>query len=161
MSDRLDNLEEIIPYVCDKHSAFTDVFVKAWAEVAEKKPSKISSPSDIAPHLDHFAFNDTESFIVVTLNGAHEVIKVREISKGILNRAIIHPREVFRPALLDNCASIVVAHNHPSGNLQPSKEDKDITFRLKEAGELLGIEVLDHIIIGSTGYYSFLEDGEL
>ncbi len=128
---------------------------------AAETPTKISSPSDTVSVLDGIIHEEQEHFAVVTLNGAHEVIKTHIVSKGTINRALIHPREVFRPAILDNSASVVIAHNHPSGNLDPSFEDKDITHRLQEAGKIIGIEVLDHIIVSKRGYYSFLEEGEL
>ncbi len=122
---------------------------------------KISSPSDIYPLLSHYGDRPQEYFFSITLNGAHEVIQIKTVSKGILNRAIIHPREVFTDAISDRAASIVVAHNHPSGNLEPSKEDRDITYRLQEAGMLLGIELLDHVVFSHKGYFSFLEEGEI
>lgn len=123
---------------------------------------KVKSPSDVVPILKRYRKLKQEAFLCITLNGAHEVIKVRMVSVGILNKAIIHPREIFVGAIEDRSASIIVAHNHPSGNLKPSKEDRDITFRLKEAGSILGIDVLDHIIIGKGDtYYSFLESDEI
>lgn len=136
-------------------------FDAVWLEVMENRPVKISSPSDCVPLLGKFRNENVEHFAVVLLNGNHEVQKVETVSVGILNRAIIHPREVFKPAIINSSCSVILAHNHPSGNLEPSKEDRDITFRLKEAGEVLGIEVLDHIIVSIKGYFSFLEEGEL
>ncbi len=120
---------------------------------------KIKSPSDIYPLLSHYGDRKQEYFFCISLNGAHEVIQVRTISKGILNRAIIHPREVFTDAIVDRAASIAVAHNHPSGSLEPSYEDKEITVRLKKAGDILGIQLLDHLVFSHSGYFSFLEEG--
>ena len=125
------------------------------------RSKKINSPSDVYPLLAHYGDRPQEYFFTVSLNGAHEVIQVKTVSKGILNRAIIHPREVFTDAITNRAASIIVAHNHPSGNLEPSKEDRDITFRLQEAGMLLGIELLDHVVFSSKSYFSFLEEGEI
>lgn len=122
---------------------------------------KIRSPSDVYPLLSHYGDRQQEYFFSISLNGAHEVIEIKTVSKGILNRAIIHPREVFTNAISQRAASIVVAHNHPSGNLEPSKEDRDITYRLQEAGLLLGIELLDHVVFSHKGYFSFLEEGEI
>lgn len=122
---------------------------------------KISSPSDVYPLLTHYGDRQQEYFFSICLNGAHEVIDVKTVSKGILNRAIIHPREVFADAISLRAASLVVAHNHPSGNLEPSKEDREITYRLQEAGVLLGIELLDHVVFSHKGYFSFLEEGEM
>lgn len=96
----------------------------------------------------------------MSLNGAHEVIETRVVTIGILNRTIVHPREVFADPIADRAAAIIVAHNHPSGQLEPSEEDIIITRRLSEVGELLGITLLDHLILGSKGgYSSFAESG--
>jgi DNA repair protein RadC len=123
--------------------------------------TKISTPQDIIPMLDIIVNEEQEHFVVVTLNGAHEVIKTHMISKGIVDRVLLHPREVFRPALIDNATCIVIAHNHPSGNTEPSSDDKFITVRLQDAGKLLGIEVLDHMIVSKRGWYSFSIEGEM
>ncbi|CEM62703.1 DNA repair protein RadC [Treponema phagedenis] len=120
---------------------------------------KIKHPSDIVLFLRHYATRKQEQFIVASLNGAHEIIAIRVVSVGILNRTIVHPREVFADPLSDRAASIIIAHNHPSGSLQPSEEDIAITERLYESGSLLGIQVLDHIILVPNGdYYSFVEN---
>lgn len=99
--------------------------------------------------------------MVVTLNGAHEVIKVRVLTIGLINRTVIHPREFLRPAILDNSAAVIAIHNHPSGRLEPSPEDKEITSRLKDACDLIGIPLLDHLIVSTAGYFSFVEHGLL
>ncbi|QEN05421.1 DNA repair protein RadC [Thiospirochaeta perfilievii] len=119
---------------------------------------KISYPTDILPAVRHFVTRPQEYFIVITLNGAHEIIKTRVISIGILNKTLIHPREVFSDALKDRAASLVLAHNHPSGNLEPSNEDKEVTKRLISAGDILGIKILDHIIFSHRSYFSFTEN---
>lgn len=131
--------------------------------VSERKAPeyRISSPSDLYVLIERYSRKRQEHFLTITLDGAHKVIAVRIISIGILNKAIVHPREIFRTAITDSACSIVLAHNHPSGELDPSKEDRDITDRLIESGKLLGIEVLDHLIISKKGYYSFLESGDL
>ena len=97
--------------------------------------------------------------MIVTLNGAHEVIRVKVLTIGLINRTVIHPREFFRQAIKDNSAAVIAIHNHPSGNLHPSEEDREITARLKDAGEILGVVLLDHIIVSKEGYYSFVEHG--
>ncbi len=122
---------------------------------------KISSPFDIYPLLSHYADRQQEFFFSIPLNGAHEVLDVKTVSMGLVNRTIIHPREIFADAIQLRCASLVVAHNHPSGNLEPSREDREITIRLQEAGEILGIGLLDHIVFSYCGYFSFLEEGLL
>ncbi len=122
---------------------------------------KITSPADVLPLLNHWSDRPQEHFIVITLNGAHEVIQVRAITKGTLNRTLVHPREVFVPPLLDRAAAIICAHNHPSGNLTPSPEDIELTSRILKAGKLMGFPMLDHVIFAEEGYYSFLENGRL
>lgn len=122
---------------------------------------KITSPADILPAVSHFADRKQEHFLSVSLNGAHEVIGVHVVSVGLVNRTLVHPREVFAEALVERAAAVIAAHNHPSGNVEPSGEDAEITGRLKSAGEVLGIHLLDHIIFSCRGYYSFLEAGEL
>ena len=95
-----------------------------------------------------------EYFVCLTLDGANRLIAKRVISIGTLTASLVHPREVFAEAITDRAASIVVAHNHPSGNLEPSIADKEVTERLRQAGEILGIEVLDHLILGGEGFRS-------
>lgn len=95
-----------------------------------------------------------EHFAVLLLNARHEVIGFETVSIGSLNASIVHPREVFKPAILHSAASVLLVHNHPSGDPEPSEEDLTITKRLVEVGELLGIGVLDHVIVASRGYVS-------
>ena len=122
---------------------------------------RISAPQDIYPALLEFVSKRQEHFIVVTLNGSHAVINVRVVSIGLVNRTVVHPREIFYPAVQDNAVSIIVAHNHPSGNLEPSKEDIEITDKVKKAGEIMGIQLLDHLIISKNGLFSLSEAGKL
>ena len=121
---------------------------------------KISTPADVLPLMQHFADRKQEHFVCVSINGANEVIKSRVVSLGLVNKTQVHPREVFADPITDRASAIIVAHNHPSGGLTPSREDIDITKQLKAAGETLGIRLLDHIIFNHKGYYSFLEHGE-
>ena len=121
---------------------------------------KVEKASDVYPLLRHFADCRQEQFICVSLNGAHEVLAIRVVSIGTLNKTIVHPREVFSDPLSDRAAAIIVCHNHPSGQLNPSEEDKIITQRLYKAGELLGITLLDHLILSPRGgYFSFVDAG--
>jgi DNA repair protein RadC len=121
---------------------------------------KVQTAADVYPLVQHYADRKQEQFISVSLNGAHEVLAVRVVSVGILNRTIVHPREVFGDPLSDRAAAVIVCHNHPSGQLEPSEEDRNITRRLSEAGELLGISLLDHLILSPKGgYFSFVESG--
>ena len=123
--------------------------------------TRIALPTDVIPLVSHYSDRKQEHFLCLSLNGAHEVIAIRVVSVGLVNRALVHPREVFAEPLTDRAAAIVVAHNHPSGHVEPSREDRDVTERLTSAGRTLGIAVLDHIIFGVTGYFSFLEQGML
>ena len=120
---------------------------------------RISFPPDVLPLIRHFADRRQEHFICVSLNGANEVIATRVVSVGLVNKTQVHPREVFADPITDRASTVIVAHNHPSGSLEPSKEDIEITGQLKSAGEILGIRLLDHIVFNQKGYYSFLEKG--
>jgi DNA repair protein RadC len=123
---------------------------------------KIGAPGDVLTLVGHYGDRLQEYFLCLSLNGAHEVIKTRVVSVGLLNRALVHPREVFADPIIDRAAAVIIAHNHPSGNVQPSMEDREVTIRIKAAGETLGVELLDHVVFSATGlYYSFLENGEL
>jgi DNA repair protein RadC len=102
-----------------------------------------------------------EVFGILCLTTRHTLICYHEVARGTLDRAIVEPREVLKAALLSNAASVVVGHNHPSGDPAPSAEDRELTRRLMEAGTLVGIDLLDHIIVGNGRHYSFREHGEL
>jgi DNA repair protein RadC len=102
---------------------------------------------------------DREKFIVLLLNAKHIPIGVNTVSVGSLTASIVSPREVFKPAIVGNAAAVLLAHNHPSGDPAPSPEDIELTKRLRDAGELLGIRVLDHVILGDGKYYSFVDAG--
>jgi DNA repair protein RadC len=123
--------------------------------------SKIETPADLLPHVRHYADRKQEHFLCASINGANEILNIRVVSIGLLDRSPVHPREVFADALADRAAAIIVAHNHPSGGVEPSQSDISITAQLKAAGEILGIEMLDHIIFDRTDYFSFLEAGRL
>lgn len=122
---------------------------------------RVCQPRDVFELLRQYSAKRQEHFLTVTLNGANEVLAVRVITIGLLDRTHVHPREVFADAITDRAASIILAHNHPSGSLTPSDEDRVITWRLLEAGRLLGVPVLDHLIISERGFLSFEEAGLL
>lgn len=122
---------------------------------------KISFPADVLPLIANYADRKQEHFICISINGANEVITSRVVSVGLVNKTQVHPREVFADPITDRAAAIIVAHNHPSGNLLPSKEDIEVTKQLKTAGETLGIRLIDHVIFNHKEYYSFLEKGAL
>ena len=123
--------------------------------------TRYTTPSQI---FDAFRFlmNETkEYFLTLHLNGKNQISCVDVVSIGSLNQSIVHPREVFKTALLSSAAAIILVHQHPTGDPTPSSEDISITRRLKEAGEILGIRILDHCIIGQDSYISFVERGLL
>lgn len=122
----------------------------------------IGSPADVFDLLAlELARQDREQFVVILLDTRHQVLDVHRVSVGELNRTPVHPREVFKPAIRLSSAAVVLAHNHPSGDPTPSQEDRHLTQRLAEAGRLLGIEVLDHVVIGHGRYASLKELGWL
>ena len=121
----------------------------------------IRGPEDVYDACRGLRSRRFEEFHVLLLNARHEVMRRVLVSRGSLNASIVHPREVFRPAILASAASIVLVHNHPSGDPEPSEEDLAITRRLAQAGELLGIAVLDHVIIAKQGFVSLRARGNL
>jgi DNA repair protein RadC len=123
--------------------------------------TKIRLPSDVLPIVDRFIDRPQECFLTLSLSGSHEVLATRVVTVGLVNRTMVHPREVFADPLADRAAAVVLAHNHPSGCVNPSSEDREVTSRLVAAGQTLGIPVLDHVIFGRDGYFSFLENDEL
>ena len=125
-----------------------------------KTGSRFTEPRQVADTFQFMMKETKEMFITLHLDGKNRIICMDIVSIGSLNQSIVHPREVFKTALLSNAAAVLLIHQHPTGDPSPSSEDIAITRRLKEAGDLLGIKVLDHIIIGD-GYLSFVERGLL
>jgi len=120
-------------------------------------PDGVYSPMEIAGQCKDFRKTDKEHFCVFFLNTQNRIIGREIVSIGTLNTSLIHPRECFRTAILKNSAAVIFVHNHPSGSLEPSEEDIAVTKRLKDAGKLIGIEVLDHVVVTAEGYKSFKE----
>ena len=133
--------------------------------IASAKPLEkihLSCPQDAAEFLmPRLRYASKEQFVVVLLNSKNKVVGTEVVSEGSLSNSIVHPREVFVPALLQHAAAIMVAHNHPSGEPSPSLEDRELTSMLVRSGKVLGIPLVDHIIIGDGNYYSFLENEAL
>jgi DNA repair protein RadC len=123
--------------------------------------AKIETPADLLPHVRHYADRKQEHFLCASINGANEILNIRVVSIGLIDRTPVHPREVFADALSDRASAIIVAHNHPTGKVEPSAADVEITNQLKAAGSVVGIALLDHIIFNRSDYYSFLEAGRL
>jgi DNA repair protein RadC len=121
-----------------------------------KVPKVIRGPDDVVAAVGtKLRTSLREEFLILLLNARHEVFARETISIGSLNASIVHPREVFKPAIVASAASLILVHNHPSGDPEPSEEDLAITKRLVQAGELLGISVLDHVIVAKRGIVSF------
>lgn len=116
----------------------------------------IDSPEKAVEQLSDIRNKQQEYFVCLTLDGANRLIAKRIISIGTLTSSLVHPREVFAEAITDRAASIIIAHNHPSGNLEPSQADRGVTERLREAGELLGISLIDHVIVTSKSWRSIV-----
>lgn len=136
-------------------------FGKRLGRVRNPGRPMVSCPTDVDGFLrGRIASLDRENFVVLLLNSKNEIVESPTISVGTLSNALVHPREVFKPAIRASAASMILAHNHPSGKVEPSREDREVTGRLVRASELLGIEVLDHVIIGD-GFYSMKEHGML
>ena len=123
--------------------------------------TRVTKPEDILPHVAYLKEKRQEHFICLTLNGAGEILNNRVITVGLLNHSLVHPREVFADAITDRAASIICVHNHPSGTLEPSSQDIAITNQLREAGSLVGIQLIDHIIVSKNGHLSMRERGLL
>lgn len=123
-----------------------------------KNSKKILKPEDIFEELQEYREKQQEYFLALYLDGANHLCETKVITIGTLNQSLVHPREVFAPAVEKRCASIIVAHNHPSGILAPSSEDIAVTKRLQESSKILGIELLDHIIITKNGFLSIINE---
>ncbi len=127
---------------------------------ANIKRSKISCSTDVVKLLmAEMGTLSQEILKLLVLNTKSEIVKVKDVFKGTLNSSIVHPREIFKEAIKNSGASIIICHNHPSGDPSPSREDINITQKIKESGKIIGIELLDHIIIGEHKYISLKEQG--
>jgi DNA repair protein RadC len=122
----------------------------------------VRDPADVFRHF-HARLRDApkERFLALLLDGRHRLLREEPVSLGTLTASLVHPREVFRPALRACAAALVLVHNHPSGDPAPSPEDREVTRRLARAGEILGIPVLDHVIVAERGFCSLREEGVL
>jgi DNA repair protein RadC len=146
-------------------------FAKACAIVASLEFSRrrihpegirIKAPEDVLPLIQHYAHKKQEHFLTISLNGAHEVLHTRCITIGLLNSSQVHPREVFTDPIQDRAAAIIIAHNHPSGSTTPSEADIRVTKILIDAGKILGIKVLDHIILSNrNNFHSMRDEGSI
>jgi DNA repair protein RadC len=149
-----------------KSSCIKAAFELARRAKIEPRPiesfTRFTCASQVFEHLNYeFRDRRKEYFMALLLDGKNRIITRAQISEGSLNQSIVHPREVFNVAVRESAAAMILLHNHPTGDPSPSPEDLEVTRRLCEAGQLMGIKVLDHIIIGEDGFYSFAERGHL
>lgn len=139
--------------------------IEAALELARRHIAKgrhaVRDAADALPYLQSIRGKKQEHFVCISLNGANEVIESRVVTVGLLDTNQVHPREVFSDPIQDRAAAVLIAHNHPSGTLEPSPEDLALTRRLVQAGELLGIRVLDHLIVTEDGFLSLKSAGHL
>lgn len=132
--------------------------IRAAASRAEQ--TDLSNPRAVYEYvLPRFGGKEQEEFLVILLNAKNRVIHVETVSRGTLTASLVHPREIFKSAIRRSAHAMILAHNHPSGDPAPSREDREVTQRLIHAGKLLGIEVLDHVVVGRGRYVSFRERG--
>lgn len=159
--DELRKIKGLGPAKAVSVLAAVELAKRLGREIRGDAPT-VTSPGDAAGLvMEQLRHNLREHFMAVYLDTKNKVKGIEEISIGSLNTSLVHPREVFRPAIRRACASLILIHNHPSGDPTPSREDLDVTRRLCEAGRLIGIEVLDHIVIGDGTFVSFREKGLL
>jgi DNA repair protein RadC len=158
---RYDELEAIKGVGPSKASQVLACYEIGRRIFASDTITRVTKPEDILPLMTEIRQKKQEHFICLTLNGAGEILGNRTITVGLLNHSLVHPREVFAEAITDRAASIICVHNHPSGSLEPSSQDISITNQLKEAGSLIGIQLIDHIIVTRNGHTSMRERGLL
>lgn len=155
----LARVRGIGPAVAARLSAALELGRRLAREEPEER-SRITGPRDVyercAPSLRDLL---QEEFRVLLLNTQHAVLRELVVTRGILDASVVHPREVFKPAVIESAAAVILVHNHPSGDPMPSPEDREVTRQLIEAGRILGINVLDHVVVGDGRYVSFVEAG--
>ena len=157
--NRYGSIEDMKPCSSRIQKAKAKAFAELVSRLKVTGGAIIHSPEDVYQEIRHYANEEQEQFIVVCLDGAHRLVKTFVATRGIVNKTLIHPREVFSIPIQLRCTAVILAHNHPSGVLDPSADDISTTTRLVESGELLGIKVLDSLIIGRTGYLSMKTEG--
>jgi DNA repair protein RadC len=145
-------------------SDYQDTFVREVRiryRASKTRRFKIRDPQDVADYVRKILpDNSREHFVALYLDGHHQVAAYSLVATGSANMTVVHPREVFQPAIIAGATALVVAHNHPSGNTEPSKEDREATDRLREAARILGLKLLDHVIVCDSTYRSFSESGD-
>lgn len=144
----------------DRWEAVVELARRALSAPLERGTPFRSAPDVFARYRWLVSDDPVETFLAVLLDVKHRPLRDVRVSTGILNGSLIHPREVFAPAVQERAAAVILVHNHPSGDPGPSPEDREVTRRLRAAGEILGIPVLDHVIIGEHAFFSFREEGD-
>ncbi len=140
--------------------ALSELFKRFRTLRAGRKNVKIVSPKDLAELLmGEMSYLNQEVLKVITLSTKNTIIEAKDVFRGSLNNSIVHPREIFKRAISSHSASVIICHNHPSGDPTPSREDINITLRIKECGKIIGIPLIDHIIIGNNKFVSLKEKG--
>jgi DNA repair protein RadC len=152
--DALVKADGLTPVQARKLTALCAAFELARRRI-RPEGVRISGPRDVLPLVGHLLDRQQEHVVVISLSGAHEVIRVRTVSMGLLTSCPVHPREVFVGPLADRAYAVILAHNHPSGDPTPSDEDRSITEQIRKAGQILGIKLLDHVIFARRGFFSF------
>lgn len=136
------------------------VRVELVRDAPAARPKTIRSAEEVFALVREEALRwDREHFLVLLLDGRNRLLGINEVAVGTLTSALVHPRELFKAAILANAANVICVHNHPSGDPEPSQEDRALTKRLSEAGELLGIRLLDHVVVAASGFRSLAEAG--
>ena len=159
LKDIFNNIDTIQATKLQKNKLKALKNIVLFNEKEDMKRFKISNPWDVYKYfIEEMSLLEKEVFKIVLLNSKNKIIEDINISVGTLNSALVHPREVFKEAIKKAAHSMILIHNHPSGSLEPSLEDKNTTQRLCSVGELVGIKILDHIIIGNNSYFSFKEN---
>jgi DNA repair protein RadC len=152
--EHLESIKEVIPLVRERATSLPE-------GLSLVRDLPINCSSQVAEAFRQLKQWEREVFAVLLLNSKNRIEAFSVISIGSINASLVHPREVFRPAVLLGAVGLICVHNHPSGNPAPSPEDRQITKRLADAGRMMGIRILDHIIVGESDYYSFADHGEL
>lgn len=156
----LRNMHGVGPTKAAQVMASIELGKRLYKEKVEKEVF-INSPEDVLKEVEHIRENKKENFIVLYLDARNRLVYKETVSIGTLNANLIHPREVFEPAVRNLAAQIIVVHNHPSGDPEPSENDLVITKKITEAGRILGIEIMDHIVVAKNSYFSFKKKGKL
>ncbi len=159
IQDILNNIKQNRPDLAARVEAVRSLFFQLGTEGVLEDGSKLVKSDEVYEYFKwEMKGKMQEEFWTIILDNKHKIVEKRLITRGTLNQSLVHPREVFAPAVELRAAAVILVHNHPSGDPRPSAQDIEITKRLIEAGKIVGINVLDHIVIGSDKYFSFIDE---